>query len=78
LKVNQHFRGRYLLHLQGLRVSQARNQHKAGSKQGTSLAETWDYIETEGNLEANPSVLIVSKNQSEPRADRRRVTRFGL
>jgi hypothetical protein len=31
LKVNQHFRGTYRLHLQGWRVSKARYQNQAGS-----------------------------------------------
>jgi hypothetical protein len=29
LKVNQHFRGTYRLHLQGRRISRARNQHES-------------------------------------------------
>jgi hypothetical protein len=33
LEVNQSFRGTCYLHLQGCRVSQARNQHETGSKQ---------------------------------------------
>jgi hypothetical protein len=41
------------------------------------LAETWDYIGTNENLEANSSVQIVSwENQCEPIGDRRRVTMF--
>jgi hypothetical protein len=37
LKVNQRFGGTCYLHLQGLKVSQARNQHEAGSKQKIEL-----------------------------------------
>jgi hypothetical protein len=33
LLVNRRFEGTYHLHLQGRRISQARNQHEAGSKQ---------------------------------------------
>jgi hypothetical protein len=33
LKDSRHFVGTYHLHIQGSRVSQARNQHEAGSKQ---------------------------------------------
>jgi hypothetical protein len=36
-KVNIHFAGTYHLHLQGRRLSQARNQHKSGSKQNYAL-----------------------------------------
>jgi hypothetical protein len=51
LKVNQHFRGTYHLHLQGRRISQARNQHEsrwqAGLSSETSVDfrwTTWCYI----------------------------------
>jgi hypothetical protein len=33
VKVNHRFGGRYRLHLKGLKVSQARNQHEVGSKE---------------------------------------------
>jgi hypothetical protein len=36
LKVNRRLGGKSGLHLQGRRVGQARNQHKAGSKQSSS------------------------------------------
>jgi hypothetical protein len=35
VKVNQRFGGTYRLHLQGQKVSQARNKHEAGSKQSS-------------------------------------------
>jgi hypothetical protein len=37
LKVYQRFKGTCHLSLQGRRISQARNQHEAGSKQGEAL-----------------------------------------
>jgi hypothetical protein len=36
VKVSQHFRGTYCLHLQGQTKSQARNQHEAGSKHSSA------------------------------------------
>jgi hypothetical protein len=39
VKVNRHFRGTYHIHLQGRRISQARNKYGAGRRQSTSHAE---------------------------------------
>jgi hypothetical protein len=40
LKVNRHFGRTSHLHLQGRRICQARNQHKAGSKQSLAYSST--------------------------------------
>jgi hypothetical protein len=55
LKIKWHFSQTCHLHLQGWRVSQARNKHEAGNKQGKWLLKMLDYIETEGTLEGDPS-----------------------
>jgi hypothetical protein len=45
LKVNRCFGETCLLHLQGWRISQARNQHKAGSRSSIDFQQTtWRYI----------------------------------
>jgi hypothetical protein len=43
LKVNWHFGGTCHAHLQGQRISQARNQHEAGSKQSFMLVSCLAY-----------------------------------
>jgi hypothetical protein len=46
LKVNQHLEGTCRLHLQGRRISHARNQHEAGSKQRFILVSCLVYSST--------------------------------
>jgi hypothetical protein len=43
LKINRFFEGTYRLQLQSRRISQARNQREAGSKQSNRLAELIEF-----------------------------------
>jgi hypothetical protein len=46
-----------------LKISQERNKYEAGSKLSKWLVEVWDYMQIEGNLEANMSLpLALSQN----------------
>jgi hypothetical protein len=46
LKISLCFGGTYCLHLQGGRISQARNQHEAGSKEIFMAVSCLDYSST--------------------------------
>jgi hypothetical protein len=67
LKVNQCFRGTCYLSLQSQRISQARNQCEAGSKQSNRLAKISVYIGTRMQMQDNKSVPADSPiGQNEP------------
>jgi hypothetical protein len=67
LKVNRYFGRICCLHLQIQRVSQATNQHEAGSQQSNSLAENLGlYRKREGNArELISSPMRNRKNELE-------------
>jgi hypothetical protein len=44
LKVNWRFGGKYYLHLQGWRISQAVNQHETGSKHSPNVKELYNFM----------------------------------
>jgi hypothetical protein len=67
LKVNQRFGGTRRLLLQVGRISQARNQRKAGGKENKLLAETSEYVVNRREMEDSKSVPVGSPvGQDEP------------
>jgi hypothetical protein len=78
LKVNWCFGGICRVHLQGQRISQARNQHEAGSKQSQEVPRfkfrCWKNILTEGCcsflLSFNVNSRIVHSNLSWPKSSK--------
>jgi hypothetical protein len=60
LKVNRRTGETCRLHLQGPRISQARNQREAGGKQSNQLANISDYIGNRREMEERNSVPVGS------------------
>jgi hypothetical protein len=56
LKINRIFGETYLLHLQGIRISQAGNQLEAFCKQSNWIAEILDYVGNRREIQQSETV----------------------